>query len=173
MQYVFIALGTFLVFLLLLLELTGGTLRNLFGFFVEELDENRVPVHPISLSLKRTPPQAAVPEPEPEGLPGAEPHVRRRKRELPPEQERTVTAILTHKIDERKRVVDSNGHSTLYNEYFELVFETKHGETLRLVAPRVAFKETPFNQDGTLTYDGDRFISFRYAKPTINTNHPA
>ena len=170
MQYVFITLGTFMVFLLLLLELTGGTLRGLVGFFVEELDENRVPVHPVRLSFRR--PEAQKPDlPESERRAPAPP-VRHPRREPEPEQEYTVTAILTHKIDERKRVVDSNGHSKLYNEYFEMVFETEHGETLRLVAPRVAFKETPFNQDGTLTYAGDQFISFRYAKPTIN-HHPA
>ena len=157
MQYVFIALGTFLVFLLLLLGLTGGTLRGLFGFFVEELDEERVPVHPVRLSLKQTESEQPVSRP---------------RRGHPPVQEHTVTAILTHKIDERRRVVDSNGHSTLSNEYFELVFETKQGETLRLVAPRVAFKEIPFNQDGTLTYLDDRFVSFHYAKPKLRQSLP-
>ena len=164
MQYVFITLGMLLIFMLLLLELTGGTLRGLVGFFVEELDENRVPVHPVRLSFRR--PAAQKPDP-PEEEPPSE-HVRHTRREPAQEQKHTVSAIL----DERKRVVDSNGHSTLYNEYFEMVFETESGETLRLVAPRIAFKETPFNQDGKLTYAGDQFISFRYAKPTIN-HHPA
>ncbi len=165
MQYVLIALGTFLVFILLLLGLTGGTLRGLVGFFVEELDENRVPVHPVRLSLKRQ--QENTPKEPSDSMP-----VHRQWHPEEETHERSVTAILTHKIDERKRVVDSNGHSTISNEYFEMVFETKHGEILRLVAPRVAYKETPFNQDGTLTYLGDQFISFRYAKPTIN-HHPA
>ena len=168
MQYVLITLGMLLIFMLLLLELTGGTLRGLVGFFVEELDENRVPLHPVRLSFRR--PETQKPD-LPEEKPPAE-HVRHTRREPVQEQKHTVSAILTHKIDERKRVVDSNGHSTLYNEYFEMVFETESGETLRLVAPRIAFKETPFNQDGKLTYAGDQFISFRYAKPTIN-HHPA
>ena len=159
MQYVLIALGTFLVFMLLLFELTGGTIRTLVGFFVEELDENRVPVHPVRLSLKRSDSPAAAPKKSAARSDTAE------KSEPVPERKHTVTAILTHKIDERKRIIDSNGHSKMYDEYFEMVFETKDGVTLRLVAPKVAHKETPFNQDGTLTYAGDQFISFRYSKP--------
>ena len=77
MQYVFITLGMLLIFMLLLLELTGGTLRGLVGFFVEELDENRVPVHPVRLSFRR--PAAQKPDP-PEEEPPAE-HVRHPRRE--------------------------------------------------------------------------------------------
>jgi hypothetical protein len=159
MQYVLITLGTFLVFMLLLLELTGGTFRTLVGFFVEELDENRVPLHPVRLSLKHGDAPASAPEPSPALSVPAD------RFDVVRERKHTVTAILTHKIDERKRVIDSNGHSTTYDEYYEMVFETKDGTSLRLVAPKVAHKETPFNQDGILTYAGDQFISFRYSKP--------
>jgi hypothetical protein len=129
-------------------------------------------VHPVRLSFQRSPdtgePQSQ-PDPDPEPEPSAPVlPAQRPKRESALEQSHTVAAILTHKIDERKRVVDSNGHSKTYDEYYEMVFETRHGETLRLAAPRIPFKETPFNQDGILTYAGDQFISFRYSKPTIN-----
>ena len=161
MPYFLIALGTFLIFLLLLLRLTGGTLRGLFGYFVEKLDDNQVPVHPVKLTFYREKPQKKQ-------NPSAPQSERREKvpkhAERDPDKPHTVLAILTHKIDERKRVVDSTGHATMYNEFFELVFETRDGESLRLTAPRVAFKETPFNQDGYLTYQGDQFIGFRYSR---------
>ncbi|MCR5717814.1 MAG: hypothetical protein K6F80_02110 [Oscillospiraceae bacterium] len=160
MQYVLITLGTFLVFLLCLLRLTGGTLRGLFRFFVEELDDNLMPAHPVHLTLHREKPEKSS---------------QRRAKQLKradddPDTPHTVIAILTHKIDERKRVVDSTGHATLSNEFFELVFETREGQSLRLIAPRAAFKETPFNQDGYLTYQGDRFVRFRYSRPALG--HP-
>ena len=69
--------------------------------------------------------------------------------------------------DERRRVVDSLGHSTLSDEYFELVFETRRGETLRLVTSRAAFKEIPFNEDGALTYKRNRLIRFKYSGGTV------
>lgn len=79
-----------------------------------------------------------------------------------PSQVYTEMATLMQKIDERRRVVDSSGHSTLYDEYFELVFETRKGETVRLTASRAAFKEIPFNKTGSLTYKRGALIKFKY-----------
>ena len=158
MDYFLIILAAVLIFLLLLLLLTGCKLSNLVGFFVEELDENNTPLHPVRLMLR---PKAAEPAPEPpapprkQAPPTGKP-AQKRPHQAPPKQSVSKQgtkrspnqiynemAILTHKIDERRRVVDSNGHSTLYDEYFELVFETRRGETIRLVASRAAFKEVP------------------------------
>lgn len=94
-----------------------------------------------------------------------------------PKQAYTEMAILQQKIDERRRVVDSTGHSKLYDEYFELVFETRKHETIRLVASRAAFKEIPFNQMGALTYKKGELIKFKYSgglvlNETIPVTHP-
>ncbi len=84
----------------------------------------------------------------------------------------TEMAILMQKIDERRRVVDSSGHSTLYDEYFELVFETRKGEVLHLTASRAAFKEIPFNQQGSLTHKKGKLIKFKYIGGLISDEIP-
>ena len=221
MQYFLIALGSIVLFLAALLLLTGGTVQNLIGFFVEELDDHNAPVHPVkllqghplTLFQKHKPAQTAdiphaAPEPPKTAAAPAEPPVPDTTGELPqithtveekkphpgkmpraggskgatrypaprstkqgtkrnPNQIYTEIAILTHKIDERRRVVDSSGHSTLYDEYFELVFETRRGETLRMVATRATFKEIPFNQEGALTYKRNRILKFKYNGGTV------
>ncbi len=175
MQYFLAALGAVLVFLLVLLVLTGGKMRDLVGFFVEEVDENNTPLHPVKLLsanalVRRDSKQQAAAKPRksaPARSGGKSGSVRKAQNHSSakrnPHQAYTEMAILVNKIDERRRVVDSNGHSTLYDEYFELVFETRRGETLHLVTSRAAFKETPFNQDGALTYKRGRLIRFKYA----------
>ncbi len=78
-------------------------------------------------------------------------------------QTHTEMAVLLQKVDERRRVVDSAGHSTLSNEYFELVFQTRKGETLHLETTRASFKEVPFNQQGSLTHRRGKMVKFKYA----------
>lgn len=182
MQYFFVVLISVVVLLLALLFLTGGKLSSLVGFFVEELDENKAPIHPIRITLfqnsgEKAPAASGVRKAAPTRAPsagkapaprsssaGARPRpASKQGTRRNPNQAYTEMAILTHKIDERRRVVDSNGHSTLFDEYFELVFETRRGETLRLVTNRAAFKETPFNQDGAVTYKHGRLLRFKYA----------
>lgn len=173
MEYFIVVPITVIVFLMVLLFLTGGRISSLIGYFVEELDENNAPVHPVKLVLfqasapsqrtaagirKAAPTKAPAKSAPARPRTAAKQGVRRN-----PNQAYTEMAILTHKIDERRRVVDSSGHSTLYDEYFELVFETRRGETLHLVTTRAAFKETPFNQDGAVTYKHGRLLRFKYA----------
>ena len=78
MQYFLIALGSIILFIAILMLLTGGTVQNLVDFFVEKLDDNNTPVHPVKLlqdhpiklfqkdpavKTKETPaPQEAVPD---------------------------------------------------------------------------------------------------------------
>ena len=75
---------------------------------------------------------------------------------------KTVIAVLMQKVDERRRTVDPNGQSHLYNEYYELIFKTRRGDILHLVTGKQAFMNTPFHQQGQLTYQGDRMVSFEY-----------
>lgn len=194
MEYFVIVAAVIVVFLLVLLLLTGCKFSNLVGFFVEELDENNTPLHPVKLmsaaplpaKTASAPVQSEEKPAPPAARPDSSKSAPKRSRQMPQKQQ-TVSkqgtkrspnqiynemAILTHKIDERRRVVDSNGHSTLFDEYFELVFDTRRGETIRLVASRAAFKEVPFNQDGALTYKRGRFIRFKYQGGTVSDELP-
>ncbi len=76
---------------------------------------------------------------------------------------RTVIAMLVQKVDERRRTVDPSGTMKLYNEYYELIFKTRKGEILHIVTSKKAYLETPFHQQGQLTFQGDQLIRFQYA----------
>ncbi len=150
MEQFFIILGV-IVGVLLLIVIFGGkkhTFRKILYFFIEETDENGESLAPRSR-----------PRPERQKSASRQSGGSGRKN---PNQPYTEMAILLQKIDERRRVVDSSGHSTLYDEYFELVFETRKGETLHLTASRAAFKEVPFNQQGSLTHKRGQLVKFKY-----------
>lgn len=147
MKNFFIILGA-VVLILLLLVIFGGkkTRRKIFGFFVEEVEETPFRPDPTEKKTRRKPQRPAAKSP-----------TRRNAN-----QAVTEMAILAQKIDERRRVVDSTGHSRIFDEYFELVFTTRKGETLRLVTSRATFKEVPFNQEGALTHKKGMLLKFKY-----------
>ena len=147
MEQFFIILGV-IVGILLLVVIFGGKKQNwrkILNFFIEETDGG-------------------------DGRPARIQPADRQKgsNRRNPNQPYTEMAILMQKIDERRRVVDSSGHSTLYDEYFELVFQTRKGETLHLTASRAAFKEIPFNQQGSLTHKRGTLVRFKYAGGLIS-----
>ncbi len=138
-----------IVVILLLVVIFGGKKQNwrrIFYYFIEEVDETEDgrPARPRKTQRQK---------------PASKQQSGNRRN---PNQPYTEMAILMQKIDERRRVVDSSGHSTLYDEYFELVFETRKGETLHLTASRAAFKEVPFNQQGSLTHRRGKLVKFKY-----------
>ncbi len=150
MEQFFIILGV-IVAILLLVVIFGGKQQNwrkVLNFFIEETDE------------ADSRPQRIRPD-----------RMKSSGGRRNPNQPYTEMAILMQKIDERRRVVDSSGHSTLYDEYFELVFQTRKGETLHLTASRAAFKEIPFNQQGSLTHKRGTLVKFKYAGGLISDEH--
>lgn len=158
----FLIVTAAIIVVLLLLVLLGGKRQKwhkIVNFFVEELDENGVPTDPVRLPSPFSGDRK-------KGQTHSRPHAQQKAPPAParrnPHQAYTEMAILMQKIDDRRRVVDSSGHSTLYDEYFELVFENRKGGTIRLEASRAAFKEVPFNQEGALTYKHGMFIKFKY-----------
>ena len=146
MKNFFIILGAVFLILLLLVIFGGKkTRRKIFGFFVEEIEETPFRPDPNEKKSRRKPQNTGKSS------------TRRNNN-----QAVTEMAILAQKIDERRRVVDSTGHSKIYDEYFELVFTTRKGETLRLVTSRATFKEVPFNQEGALTHKKGMLLKFKY-----------
>lgn len=144
--------------ILLLVVIFGGkkmSFRKLMYFFIEEVDEVDGPGN--SRSGRNRPARRS----------DTSSSASRRN----PNQSYTEMAILMQKIDERRRVVDSSGHSTLYDEYFELVFQTRKGETLHLTASRAAFKEIPFNQQGALTHKKGTLVKFKYIGGLISDEY--
>lgn len=143
--------------------------RRVIGFFLE--DASKPPGKPYisfksSGQAEKIPAKTRPAHKNAKGKPSAAKSNRRN-----PNQSYTEMALLQQKIDERRRVVDSSGHSTLYDEYFELVFETRKGEMLRLVTSRAAFKEVPFNQEGALTHKNGVLVKFKYAGGLISDEY--
>lgn len=75
---------------------------------------------------------------------------------------RSVIAVLVQKVDERRRTTDPSGAMKLYNEYYELIFKTRKGDIIHIVTSKQAYLDTPFHQQGQLTYQGDQLIRFQY-----------
>ncbi|MCD7959276.1 MAG: DUF2500 domain-containing protein [Ruminococcus sp.] len=85
----------------------------------------------------------------------------------------TVIAVLVQKVDERRRTVDPGGTMKLYNEYYELIFKTRKGEILHIVTSKRTYVETPFHQQGQLTFQGDQLIRFQYSGGEVVENPKA
>ena len=81
--------------------------------------------------------------------------------------------MLVQKVDERRRTMDPSGTMKLYNEYYELIFKTRKGDVLHIVTSKKAYIETPFHQQGQLTFQGDRLIRFQYPGGEVNEDQDA
>lgn len=76
-------------------------------------------------------------------------------------------ATLIRKSDDRLRVIESSGQIKMIDEYYELVFVTRKGKTLKIECSRDAYDKVPFNQQGSLTYKRNTLVKFKYYEDTI------
>ena len=76
-------------------------------------------------------------------------------------------ATLIRKSDDRLRVVESTGQVKLIDEYYELVFVTRKGKTLKIECSRNAYDKIPFNQQGSLTYKRNTLVKFKHYEDTV------
>lgn len=76
-------------------------------------------------------------------------------------------ATLIRKSDDRLRVIESTGQTRLIDPYYELVFVTRKGKTLKIECSRAAYDKIPFNQQGSLTYKRNSLVKFKYYGETI------
>lgn len=76
-------------------------------------------------------------------------------------------ATLIRKSDDRLRVIESTGQVKLIDEYYELVFVTRKGKTLKIECSGDAYDKIPFNQQGSLTYKRNRLVKFKYYEDTV------
>lgn len=78
-----------------------------------------------------------------------------------------VMATLTRKSDDRLRMIESNGDVRLIDEYYELTFITRKGQTVKIECSFDAYEKIPFNQQGSLTYRKNKLVKFKYYEDTI------
>lgn len=89
----------------------------------------------------------------------------------PPPKVYTTTGMLLQKIDERRRVMDEYHHTSVHDEYFELVFQLKNGEMLRLSCSKSAYRTMPFRKTGELTYRSGRLMQFKTTEQVISDEY--
>lgn len=79
-------------------------------------------------------------------------------------------ATLIRKSDDRLRVIESNGDVKLIDEYYELTFVTRKGQTVEIECSVDAYEKIPFNQQGSLTYRKNKLVKFKYYEDTVYNN---
>ncbi|MCM1507859.1 MAG: hypothetical protein NC177_12105 [Ruminococcus flavefaciens] len=80
-------------------------------------------------------------------------------------------ATLIRKSDDRLRVIESNGDVKLIDEYYELTFVTRKGQTVKIECSVDAYEKIPFNQQGSLTYRKNKLVKFKYYDDTVYENN--
>ena len=80
-------------------------------------------------------------------------------------------AFLLQKIDERRRIIDEFRHTKICDEYFELVFELRNGETICISCSKTVYREIPFRKTGILTYSDGRLIQFITQEQVISDEY--
>jgi len=74
---------------------------------------------------------------------------------------------LVRKSDDRLRVIESTGQVKLMDEFYQLVFKTRKGRTIKVECSRAAYEQIPFNQQGSLTFKKNTLVKFKYFGGTI------
>lgn len=135
--------GIAVVLLLVIILFTKKSpFMKFMSFFLEEKDDGRV--NTSVENAKSTPTQKKTMEPIVE------------------------MATLIRKCDDRMRIIESSGQTKLVDEYYELVFLTRKGKTLKIECSRAAYDKIPFNQQGSLTYKSNRLVKFKVYDGTIS-----
>lgn len=76
-------------------------------------------------------------------------------------------ATLIRKSDDRLRIIESDGNIKLIDEYYELTFINRKGQTVKIECSADAYEKIPFNQEGSLTYRKNKLIKFKYYEDTV------
>ena len=76
-------------------------------------------------------------------------------------------ATLIRKSDDRLRIIESDGNIKLIDEYYELTFINRKGQTVKIECSADAYEKIPFNQEGSLTYRKNKLVKFKYYEDTV------
>lgn len=155
---IILLVGIAVVLLLVILLFAGKSpFRKFISLFLEEqYDEDDRPSHSSGGGNKPT-----------RGGKASEKKEETQKRTSEPIVE---MATLIRKSDDRLRVIESTGQAKLIDEYYELVFVTRKGKTLKIECSAAAYDKIPFNQQGSLTYKRNTLVKFKYYEDIVYNN---
>lgn len=76
-------------------------------------------------------------------------------------------ATLIQKSDDRLRIVENDGNVKLIDEYYELTFVTRKGQTVKVECSGDAYEKIPFDKQGSLTYKKNKLVKFKYYEDIV------
>lgn len=76
-------------------------------------------------------------------------------------------ATLIQKSDDRLRIVENDGNVKLVDEYYELTFVTRKGQTVKIECSVDAYEKIPFDRQGSLTYKKNKLVKFKYYEDIV------
>lgn len=79
-------------------------------------------------------------------------------------------ATLIRKSDDRLRIIERDGSQRLIDAYYELIFETRKGQHLKITCSPEAYEKIPFDEQGSLTYKRGVLVKFKMYDRTIYNN---
>ncbi|MDE6540357.1 MAG: hypothetical protein K2K66_09215 [Ruminococcus sp.] len=90
----------------------------------------------------------------------------------PPEQNNSSASVvematLIQKSDDRLRIIENNGNVQLVDEYYELTFVTRKGQTVKIECSVDAYEKIPFDKQGSLTYRKNKLVKFKYYEDIV------
>ena len=169
-----IMLGAIVVILILIIVLFRGKspVMKFLNLFLEE-DENfsnhrSQTSASYRQSVSRQPVQSQqMTYDQPEGTP-----VQSKRSQSQYSQKKTSEPIvematLIQKSDDRLRIIERDGSVKLIDEYYELIFETRKGQQLKITCSREAYDKIPFDEQGSLTYKRGVLVKFKMYDSTV------
>ena len=92
--------------------------------------------------------------------------------DMPPEQNNSSApvvemATLVQKSDDRLRIIENDGNVKLVDEYYELTFMTRKGQTVKIECSVDAYEKIPFDKQGSLTYKKNKLVKFKYYEDIV------
>lgn len=90
----------------------------------------------------------------------------------PPEKNKSSASVvematLIQKSDDRLRIVENDGNVKLVDEYYELTFVTRKGQTVKIECSFNAYEKIPFDKQGSLTYRKNKLVKFKYYEDIV------
>ena len=79
-------------------------------------------------------------------------------------------ATLIRKSDDRLRIIERDGSQRLIDAYYELIFETRKGQHLKITCSPEAYEKIPFDEQGSLTYRRGVLVKFKMYDRTVYNN---
>jgi len=166
---VFVIVLAIIVLVIFLLASGKSKLREKISLFLADSEERRAASRQAMAGGKKqtktsVPPKSTPVKPMSDG----EKYYEKGGNKKPSSQLKIEMVKLIRKSDDRLRVIEANGQSRLFDEFYQLVFKNRRGEIIKVECSKKAYNELPFNLEGSLSYQKNRFVKFKSIEGTVH-----